>query len=251
MIHKEITLDKPKRIVIISDLHIGLKGHRPDIFEDALAELKKPNTLWIGLGDFVEGREPSHKFYDSDEITMSVGEQYDYFFDKIRPYLKTCIGLHPGNHEHSLIMRTTLNPLLSFCNENKVSYLGAVARTTIRLKDNSITMMTAHGAGGGVKIGGPLNKMVDYVKSFNSDLAAVGHYHKLCHAIELKPSEDSEGRIRWTPMDIILNGSMLESYSDGSYGGYAERKLLPQSALGYSIVTLDSKLNRSVSFKSF
>jgi len=251
MIQKEIEIKGITRIVVISDLHIGLKGYRDDIFDDMIKELKKPNTLWIGLGDFIEGREPSHKFYDASEVNMTVGEQYGLFFEKIRPYVKTCIGLHPGNHEDSLVMKTTINPLLQFCNEHKITYLGAVARTSFVSGDKKISMMTAHGAGGGVKVGGALNRIIDYAKTFNSDIVCVGHFHKLCHSIELKYYEDEEGRIRWSPMDIVLNGSALEAYMDGSYGGYVERKLLQPSALGFTIITLDKNLEKSIVFKAY
>lgn len=251
MIHKDVEIKDNTRIVIVSDLHIGLKGHREDIFDDIIEELKKPNTLWIGLGDFVEGREPSHRFYDASEVSMSVGEQYDEFFNKIRPYVRTCIGLHPGNHEDALAMRTTVNPLLQFCNAHKVSYLGAVGRISFINKGKKITMISAHGAGGGAKVGASVNKIIDYAKTFNADMVCVGHYHRLSHTIDLKAYEDDEGRVRWSPMDVILNGSALEAYKDGSHGSYVERKLLPPTALGFTVVTMDKNMDRTVTFKSY
>lgn len=241
MIQKKITIDKNIRIVVVSDLHIGLKGFRPDIMEDIINEIKKPNTYWIGLGDFIEAREPSHKFYDAKEVTMTVGEQYEYFFNAFRPYSKKCLGIHPGNHEESLIQRTTINPLLQFCNDNKITYLGSVARTVISNGKTSKSIVSAHGAGGGTHIGGPLNKIIAYAKVFNGDVVVMGHFHKLAHTCELHSSEDEEGRIHWSPMHIVLNGSTLESYVDGDYGGYAEKKMMHPNALGYVVLNINQK----------
>lgn len=251
MIQKTVKINKNTRIVIVSDLHIGLNGFREDIFNDLIAEIKKPNTVWIGLGDFIEGREPGHKYYDAREVTMPVGEQYEYFFEKIRPYTKTCLGLHPGNHEESLIMKTTMNPLLQFCNDNAITYLGSVARIVFDNGNKKISMVTAHGAGGGTQIGGPLNKIVSYAKVFNGDIVAMGHFHKLLHTCELHNYEDEEGKLHWSPMHIILNGSALESYVDGDYGSYAEKKLMHPNALGYVIINLSKDLNINVDLKPY
>lgn len=252
MIQKNIKLNKNTRIVIVSDLHIGLNGFREDIFDDILNELKKPNTLWIGLGDFIEAREPGHKFFDASEVTMTVGEQYEYFFNKIRPFVRTCIGMHPGNHEESLIQRTTINPILQFCNDNKITYLGSVARTIFEGENNkTISMVTAHGAGGGTQIGGPINKMVAYAKVFNGNIVVMGHFHKLAHVCELHNYEDAEGKIHWSPMHIVLNGSTLESYRDGDFGGYAEKKLMHPNALGYAIVNISKDLDISIDLKPY
>ncbi|MCK9577836.1 MAG: metallophosphoesterase [Clostridia bacterium] len=256
MIHRKVQLpkDKQTRIILVSDLHIGLTGYREDVFDDILADIAKPNTLWIGIGDFVEGREPSHKFYNPDEVTMTVGAQYEYFFDKIRPYLKKCIGLQPGNHEDSLIMKSTINPLLQFCNDNEVPYLGATGYTTLTNGDKEVVMVTNHGAGGGGKVGGSINKGVDYAKTFSGDIVALGHYHKLAVTIdEEKYTSEVDGiKIqRWKPKTIILNGSALEAYQDGSYGGYVEKKMLTPNSLGYAIITIEKDMEYWVRLKAY
>ena len=251
MIQKKVNINKDMRIVVVSDLHIGLNGFRPDIMQDIIEDIKKPNTYWIGLGDFIEGREPSHKFYDDREVTMSVGEQYEYFFDAFRPYMKKCLGLHPGNHEESLIQRTTINPLMQFCTDNKVTYLGSVARTVFDNGKKTISLVTAHGAGGGTHIGGPLNKLVSYAKVFNGNIVCMGHFHKLAHTCELHSSEDAEGKIHWSPMHIVLNGSALESYKDGDLGCYAEKKMMHPNALGYAVIGISKDLQITVDLKPY
>lgn len=255
MIQKKIQIKDYMKIVIVSDLHIGLKGCRMDIIDDIIEYLKDPSTYWIGLGDFIEGREPSHKFYDPLEVTMTVGEQYETFFNLFRPYADRCLGIVNGNHESSLIMKSTINPLQMFCTENKITYGG----TTLRLmfegeSGGTMSLIANHGAGGGSKVGGNLNKAVEYGKTFNADIVTLGHYHRLAHTEEVKSFEDDEGRIHWKPMSVILNGCAVEGYQDEGFGSYVERKMLPPCALGYVILHIgesSKELNKFVQMKTY
>lgn len=249
MFQQHISLDKFKgdvRIVFIGDLHIGLKGFRADIFDKMLEELKEPNTYWIGLGDMVESRTPKAKLYNDDDTEMNVQEQFDYFFDHIRPYMKQCLGIHIGNHEMAISQDTTMNPLRTFSADNKVPYLGGVALTVFERNGKQYRLCTSHGHGGGEKVGGSINKIVDYLSHFDADAICVGHYHKLAEVISEKPILDEFGRYGWKPTRVILNGSCLESYGK-DHTSYSEAMLMPPTALGYAILWLDKDLNADVS----
>jgi len=238
------------RIVFVSDLHIGLSGFREDIFEKILEELDKPNTYWIGGGDYIEGRNPKAKFFDYDENTMSVQDQYDYFFAKIQPYLKNCLGLHIGNHERGLIKETTVDPIKSFCLTNKIPYLMGTAITSFTCGGKAYRLCTLHGAGGGAKIGSNVNKLTDYLANFDADAIICGHYHRLSSSYSLKPYTDDFGKHRWKNTCVILSGSCLDGYREGGMG-YAEEKMYPPTALGYAILELDEELNPNVILKPF
>jgi hypothetical protein len=238
------------RIVFVSDLHIGLKGFREDIFDKILDELKDPNTYWIGGGDYIEGRNPSAKFFDYDENTMSVQEQYDYFFAKVQPYLDRCLGLHVGNHERALIKDTTVDPLKSFCLIHKIPYLGGTAITTLSYGRFKYRICTLHGAGGGAKVGSNLNKLTDYLANFDADAVVCGHYHRLALNYALKPYTDDLGKHRWRNVSVILSGSCLDGYRDDGVG-YAEVNMYPPTILGYATIDLDNELNPNVVLKPF
>lgn len=242
-------LDKNSRIVLVGDLHIGTKGFREDIFNDILEDISKPNTLWVGLGDYVEGREPSHKFYDFEESTLAVGEQYDYFFKKIEPYVDRCLGMVHGNHEVSLINKTTLNPLQNFCFGANVNYFGDTGYLTLMCSDESyvdtkMRMVITHGAGGGATVGASLNKINNFAKNFIGDVVCVGHYHKLCSNIEVQPKVIN-GVHTWKPKLIVMNGSCLEGYRENGLGSYVEKKMLPPQALGYAVIEFDNMFKPS------
>lgn len=254
MIQKNVDVSNTIRVVLVSDTHIGLKGCREDIIEDIKSELRKPDTYWIGLGDFIEGREPSHKFYDPNEVTMTVGEQYERFFEYFRPFKETCLGMVLGNHETSLIMKSTINPIQMFCTDNKITYGGTTIRIVFKGGFNSLSLIANHGAGGGAKIGGNLNKAVEYGKTFNADIVTLGHYHRLAHTEEVKSYEDEEGKIHWSPMTVVLNGCTVEGYQDEGLGTYVERKMLPPCALGYAVLNIKNeqgRLSKTVELKSY
>lgn len=250
MKQEDVWIEKSDRIVLVGDLHIGTKGFREDIFNDILGELSKPRTRWVGLGDYIEGREPSHRFYDFEESTQTVGEQYNYFFENIEPYADGCLGMVHGNHEISLINRTTLNPLQNFCIGSNINYFGDTGYITLnpeRENDgyiNPLRMVITHGAGGGSTVGASLNKINNFAKNFIGDIVCVGHYHKLCSNIEVQPVI-RHGVHTWAPKLIVMNGSCLEGYREGGLGSYVEKKMLPPQALGYAIIEIDEEIRPS------
>ena len=245
MIQHTVSLPAKARIVFLGDSHIGHPGFREDILEDLISEIKSdPNCYFIGLGDYIEGRPPGHKFYDPSS-PMNVGEQYKYFFDKIRPIKNKCLGLHIGNHEFGTIQQTTINPVRDFCVDNNIVYLGDIGRTIVKLANSNktFTIVTAHGAGGGMTVGANLNKIINWGMSTFTDVDAivVGHYHKLATSVELSGYINKEGLQRWGETYVILNGAMLEAYHDGSEGSYVEKNLMRPSVLGYAELKLNPK----------
>lgn len=251
MLQRNLIIDRNIRIVVVSDWHLGVKGCREDIIRDVCNELKNPNTYWIGIGDYIDGREPSHKFYDAEQAIMTVGEQYERFFEYVRPYTRKCLGMVLGNHEAGLIRRSTINPIRTFCADNQIPYADNTMWFKLNNGFESISMVINHGAGGGTKVGSNLNKAVEYGKTFNADVVVLGHFHRLAYTEECKGAIDDEGRFRFKPMSVVLNGCTLEGYNDSSVGSYVEQKMLAPCALGYAVIGLDTNLNRKVELCSY
>lgn len=243
MIQHKVSVPENARVVFIGDSHIGHPGFRKDILEDIVDYVKSgKDCYWIGLGDYVEGRPPSHKFYDPSS-PLNVGEQYEYFFNAVRPIADKCLGLHIGNHEFGTIRDTTINPVKSFCVENDIPYLGDIGRTVLHTKNRDYTIVTAHGAGGGCAVGSNINKIINWSMSTftDVDVVCVGHYHKLATSVELSGYIDKDGMQRWGETYVILNGAMLEAYKTGSDGSYVEKALLRPSVLGYAEIKISDK----------
>lgn len=245
----QVTIEVPEndfRIVVISDLHIGTKSFREDMWLEQLKELDEPNTYWISLGDVVEGRvHGDNKMYDVYNTTMNLGEQYTYFFDSIRPYADKCLGMIVGNHEYSHISKFDINPIQEFCAANKIRYLGYVGRLILKNKKGTCRLLAMHGAGGGSKIGSAMNRMNDYASKFLPDVTIMGHHHRPGMNIDTQPREDRFDRVIMYPRYNIMVGSLMDSYRDG-VETYAERLMMAPVICSYTIIHFD----KSVKIKS-
>ena len=234
--------NEPFRLILVSDMHIGLSGFRRDLFEKQLKDLSKPNTYWIGLGDFVEGRVVSHPLYNPNESEMILGDQYKYLFSRIDKYASTCLGMILGNHEESHVKSTQLNPIKDWCTRHKVSYLGNEGRVTIYspTTGDAISVLAFHGAGGGAT-GAGINKAIGYQYAFIPDITVLGHHHKYSHTTPLSMRETDIGRIIPVRTDVIVNGALLDGYADEKCS-YAEAKMMTPTLPGYAVLVFGEHL---------
>lgn len=235
--------DEPFRLVVVSDLHIGLKNFRKDMWIKQLRELEEDNTYWIVLGDIVEGRTGSDvKMYDPFTTELSLQEQYNYFFDSIEPFKDKCIGMIQGNHEVGHVQRGALNPLEWYCASNKIPYFGDLGRLVMENKNNKCRLLALHGAGGGRQVGTAINRLNSFADSFLPDVVISGHHHKPAHTVGTQPKEMKDGTIKFMRRDEILTGSLMDGYRDG-VGSYAERKLLNPYVCSYTVIGFDDALS--------
>lgn len=241
----QVTVQVPDdafRIVVVSDLHIGTKGFREDLWDEVLDELKQPNTYWISLGDVIEGRaHTDSRMYDVYNTTMTLEEQYEYFFNSIQPYTETCLGMVVGNHEYSHISKSNMNPLRIFCNSNKIRYLGYLGRLVLKNKNNVCRVLVMHGAGGGAKAGSAVNRLNDYAVNFMPDVSIMGHHHKFNYYIDAQPREDERNKISYYPCHNIMVGSLLDGYKQG-VDSYAERLMMAPTICSYSILHFNNDI---------
>lgn len=241
----QVTVEVPDedfRIVVMSDLHIGTKSFREDMWLEQLEELKKPNTYWISLGDIVEGRvHGDNKMFDIYNTTMPLGEQYHYFFDSVRPYVDKCLGMVMGNHEHSHISRFDINPVKDFCVINKIQYLGYVSIINLVNKKGECSILAMHGAGGGAKIGSGMNRMNDYAKHFHSDITLMGHHHKPGISIDAHYKRNEHNKLEPHPRYNIMVGSLMDGYKEG-VDTYAERYMMAPVICSYTVLHFDDEV---------
>lgn len=231
--------DRPFRLVVVSDLHIGLKNFREDMWLKQLEELAQPDTYWISLGDIVEGRVGSDiKMYDPALATMYLQEQYQYFTNSIAPYKDKCIGMIRGNHEVGHIARNAYDPLDVYCGENNIHYFGDLARLVLKNKTNKCRLLAFHGAGGGRQVGSAMNRINSYAGNFLADVVISGHHHKPAHTISTQPIEVCGDELTFTRRDEIITGSLMDGYTK-DVGAYSEQKLLPPYVPSYTVIYFD------------
>ena len=232
MYKNDVNVPGLKKLVIVSDLHIGLENFRSDMWAMQLKDMK--DSYWIGLGDIVEGRPPSHPFFDAVNTQCYMQDQYNRFFKDVKPYSKKCLGLLLGNHEAGHVRQFTLNPMQTFCDDNDIPYLGDMALLTLKNKGKKFKILAMHGAGGGAQIGSAINKLTNFSRTFNPDLAVCGHFHKPALAIDARGAE----KARYN----VINGALLDGYADGSAGSYAEQKMLMPGIPSYTVIYFTDSL---------
>ncbi len=235
--------DEPFRLVVVSDLHIGLKNFRKDLWMKQLKELEQPNTLWISLGDVVEGRVGSDvKMYDPFITDMTLQDQYNYFFDSIEPFKHNCIGMILGNHEVGHVKKFALNPIMQYCATNKIPYYGDLGRVVLKNKNNRCRILAFHGAGGGRMVGSAINRVTSFADCFLPDIVLSGHHHKPAWTMGNQAKELKDGTITRLPRHEILTGSLMDGYTDG-ISSYAEQKMMNPTLCSYTVLGFDDTIN--------
>jgi len=225
-------------VAFLGDMHIGRIDCDLEAFQKTIDFLSKGQIPWVGMGDYVEGRIPSHKFYEPYETTEMVQEQYDTFFRMIEPISHLCIGLLIGNHEDSMIRVTTINPIKQYCNAKNITYFGSLGRIEFyegQKTTNPIVIYVTHGDGGGHKAGGKINKIIDWVSHRNCDGLAVGHFHTLGSWVEVSEGESPNKR---KYKNVMICGTYMDSMHPTSES-YAVRKMMSPIPLGYMMASLN------------
>lgn len=235
--------DEPFRLVLVSDLHIGLKSFRKDLWIKQLKELGAPNTYWISLGDVVEGRVGSDvKMYDPFVTEMTLQDQYDYYFESIEPFKDKCIGMILGNHETGHVKKFALNPIMQYCATNKINYYGDLGRVVLKNKHNTCRLLAFHGAGGGRMVGSAINRVTSFADNFLPDLVVSGHHHKPAWIMGSQPKELKNGTLIRCPRHEIITGSLMDGYTNG-ISSYAEQKMLDPTLCSYTVLGFDDTIN--------
>lgn len=225
----EIETCSREQFALIGDLHLGRLDVDMDSLQTAIDYIAEHEIGWIGMGDYVEGREPSHKFFEPYETTMMVQEQYDYLFNLLKPIAHKCLGMLIGNHEDSLIRRTTLNPIKQFCEANYIPYLGSLGRLVFNQEatgDRAILYVT-HGDGDGGRHGGKINKLIDWAVRRDCDGLACGHFHTLGDWTETV----EEGGVR-KYKTVMICGTFMDSLHETAES-YAVRKMMSPVPIGF------------------
>jgi len=248
---KEIQ-SKEFTITFVNDLHIGLKSFREkDFIKHVLNPIKRnKNAYWIGLGDYIEGRAPHHKFYDASAREVDINDQIRKMSDLLKPVANKCLGMVIGNHERGIIKETTIDPVMNFCYDNNIPYAGEVGLLDITNgRGQKKSIVFAHGSGGGITKGAPINKAVIFTNYWDADLLFFGHHHSLSTAAVAKPTRDANGAPTWKPGYVTICGTMLSAYPQGR-SSYEEGMCLPPNEIGYAKVTFDEELNPSISINA-
>jgi len=234
-------------IKTLADVHYGSKNCDVKALHEYLGEPEK-KTFLLGLGDFMDNIIVSdskryRKVSDAIESEDIIGESVAFWASVLKPFKKQIIGLGIGNHEDNIIKRCSVNPMKMLCDILDVTYLGYSFLVRIILSEDgnrgrTVIIRGHHGWGmGGRTIGGELTKYSRDASMFDADIFLYGHTHRL--QTDTMPRLAVVGdKLVSREKHIVLCGTFLKTFSDGTDCTYAESAGLPPAKIGAPIITI-------------
>jgi hypothetical protein len=236
-------------ILPIFDIHLGATACDKAALRKDLEKVK-PNTYIIGGGDWLDSvivsdRKRYRKSGDaSDKGTDDIiDQQIDEMYEMVKPYKKQILGLSTGNHEDTITVRCSTNPIKRLCKLLDVPFLSysSLLRLSMREKDGrgrTVVIRTHHGWGGGSRtMGADITKFSRDVGFWEADLFLYGHVHKKQN--DRVPRLGLSGmQVISRPKIMVLCGTYLKTFLIGENPSYSEKEGYPPTEIGASLITI-------------
>lgn len=243
---------EPVTIYPFGDIHAGGGGHE-DLFKRDLATMMAdPNGYAVGMGDYLDLMSPSNrreiraaKLYDSTLNALDdIGDRYvTHLLRLMKGTEGRWLGFLEGHH--FIEMSDGLTTDMKLAEGLGAQFLGSCAFIRLsfskrRAHRRTCTLWVHHGAGSGVRVSSPLNKIENIMHVFDADIYLMAHQHKLVSAklnqiymTRKRPYELGHRQRIAACTGGYFRGYMLESkVGRVPRGSYAERGMLPPTALG-------------------
>jgi hypothetical protein len=206
------------------------------------------------MGDAVEAINPNDKRMDLADLDpeTTLAELQDLGYSQVKrlsrildPVRGQCLGLLTGNHEEKLRLKyyADIHARLCALLENDFGDLNLDYSTFMRWRfarhaknsstSRGIIIWAHHGAGGGRKTGGVVNRLEDMPLYFpGADIYVMAHVHRriafIQDAIAIAPKTDKLVDIHRA---LGCTGTFKKTYQQGCRG-YGEKAQLQPSPLG-------------------
>lgn len=253
----------------LSDIHWMSKAcAENDVRADIQRIADDPYAFWIGGGDYVEFIGRMDKRFDPDSVAswVSVKDLGDLgeigmraIGKLLKPIKHKCLGLLIGNHEKQYQLKTEHEGLhWSLCKELGAADLRYCALfDVIFVRDpkarkpklvaespgsafsrTSFRIFAHHGAGFATTPGGKLNRLIQFMQSFDADIYFCGHVHDQTGRREPRIGANAacdklEARQRLG----VISGSYLKTYAQGTTT-YGEQRGYRPTCLGAAWVSI-------------
>lgn len=247
------------RLHVIGDLHLdGIATDRKRIKDHIDFVASDPHSIYIVVGDLVDGSTPGHRFFDTavirPDVLMQMGNYVDYMTRELVELFEPLAGRSgifiQGNHD----IRKGID--YSGIVGNVATQIGAryggdevMVRIHANRQDGTRPQMwklyAHHGNGGGSFPGSKVNRFQHTVGVLaDADLYVRGHVHDSDCRIIHKISVNNKGKARLTqsPRAFLTAPGYTPDRTDG-VDGYAGQKGLPP--LDHGIIFLHCQNERS------
>lgn len=228
VIKRELGKDlKEVRIIALSDWHIGDQLCNLKKIKEILEEVKKSNNTYIILNGDLANTGIKTSVSDTYTETMTPTEQILSICNLLEPIKDRILVIHPGNHEARILKNDGVDIIYLTSKqlgiEDRYSsgwwYLYLTLGLDEKKKDRQIlyTITGVHGYGGGRKMGGKANNLVEMSDKVVADLYIMGHTHTPIATRNTIFLPDYQHRtLVQKDKYYLMTNSFLE------YGGYGE-----------------------------
>ena len=253
----------------LSDLHWWNKAcDKKSIRRDINIIKNDPFSFWVGGGDYADYIGFTDKRFDPDCVPdnakiSDLGRlgrvQTQEIKELFEPIKHKCLGLLMGNHEkqyqrtkeqsdlHSWLCTELGVPNLEYSAIFDVVFCRMPFRGDPKLaldhpgdKSSSSTFrfFVHHGSGFATTPGGKLNKLIQFMQSFEADIFMIGHVHDQTGRKEpsIGANETCEKLIEKQKIGVI-SGSYLKTYAQG-VTTYGEQRGYRPTTLGAATVSI-------------
>ena len=226
-------------IIPVFDVHAGNKWSDVTKLKSFLEEHK--GAYIIGGGDLMDSIVTKdfryRKSSDGSEGDAIVDESVDKMAAILEPYKDRIIGLATGNHEDTITEKCGTNPTKRLCNRLDTEFLGYSGLIKLVLSENGSRTRTVviryhHGWGGGSRTqGADLTKFSKDLAYWDADIFLFGHVHR--RQSDVVPRLGLSGmKLISKPKVMLICGTYLKTYSDGTDPTYSEKMGYPPVETG-------------------
>jgi len=255
------------RIWNLSDLHLLNKACAvADIKRDVEKIRNDPFSFWLGGGDYAEFIGYRDKRFDPDSVpewvpVKQLGRLGQFGMEQVRdiflPIQDKCLGLLLGNHELRYERMTDQEGLhgwlcaelgvksLEYCALFDVVFVRRAAAKKPKLRGSAVPkgsntsttfrIFAHHGAGYATTPGGKLNRLVQFMQSFDADIYFCGHVHdQVARQEPAIGANDSCTKLTQRIRLGLVSGSYLKTYGRGTCS-YGEQRGYRPTNLGAAV----------------
>lgn len=248
-------------LYFLSDIHYGSRACDTDQLKADVAVIAEDPFAWvIMLGDNFEAISPDDIRYEVDLHDWSKSYCKQIVMELaviLEPIRKKVICGLTGNHEDKFEKRHYTDLAEHLYDRLEVPYLGYSAIFPIKVQQPcrvkrraafqeakngwetqyNLDVFVHHGAGGGRKPGGKLNRIYDAQLGFEADIYAMGHVHDQVSYISNKIGCARDGGQKQIDKAFVVGATYYKGYMPGSTT-YAEKGMLSPSRLGCTGLTI-------------
>ena len=239
-------------IIPISDVHLGAPQCKEKEFRKFIEWVAETPNVYITLGGDLINNSLRNSIANPFDELYRPREQKMIMAEILYPAKHKILCAVGGNHEARSIKDSDTDITLDIMSRLDIEHLYRpnMAFMFLRMNRNedgtqknigskvrpTYTIGVTHGAGGGVKMGGAVNKNVDFGNVIDGlDALIVGHTHKPIVATPSKMRVNIRGgTVDIVPFYVVISTSWLE------YGGYALQKMLLPASNNLSTLNISA-----------